>query len=46
MENPTKPVGENFDERANEDSYFAHKEHELIEKYRKILRIIEFIEKI
>lgn len=34
MKNPVDPVGENFDERANEDSYFAAKEHELIEEMK------------
>jgi hypothetical protein len=31
MKNEKNRSGENFDERANEDSYFAVKEHELIE---------------
>ena len=36
MKNETKGPGENpeFDERANEDGYFANKEHELIEDMR------------
>jgi Zn-finger nucleic acid-binding protein len=34
MKNETKPAEEKFDERANEDSYFAAKEHELIEDMR------------
>ena len=31
MKNEKDRFGENFDERANEDSYFAAKEYELIE---------------
>ena len=36
MKNETKRPGESpeFDERANEDGYFANKEHELIEDMR------------
>ena len=30
MKNETNRAGEPFDERANEDSYFALKEHALI----------------
>ena len=32
MKNPAYAVGEDFDERANEDGYFAAKELELIEE--------------
>lgn len=31
MKNKTKGAGEPFDERANEDGYFARKEHDLVE---------------
>ena len=34
MKSETKRPEEKFDERANEDSYFAAKEHELIENMR------------
>ena len=34
MKNPADAVGEDFDERANEDGYFAAKELELIEDMR------------
>ena len=34
MKNPMNRVGEDFDERANEDGYFAAKELELIEEMR------------
>lgn len=34
MKSETTRTEENFDERANEDSYFAAKEHELIEDMR------------
>ncbi len=34
MKRETKRTEEKFDERANEDSYFAAKEHELIEDMR------------
>ena len=34
MKNPADAVGEDFDERANEDGYFAAKELELIEEMR------------
>ena len=34
MPNNTNQTEEKFDERANEDSYFATKEHELIEAMR------------
>jgi hypothetical protein len=34
MKNETNRSGEKFDERANEDSYFAVKEHELIENMK------------
>jgi len=34
MKSETKHPEEKFDERANEDSYFAAKEHELIEDMR------------
>jgi hypothetical protein len=34
MENQTNHLGEPFDERANEDSYFAVQEHELIEQMK------------
>lgn len=40
MKNETNRPGEQFDERANEDSYFALKEHELVDdmktEYRKV----------
>jgi len=34
MKNETNRLGEPFDERANEDNYFALKEHELIEEMK------------
>jgi len=34
MKNETNRAGEPFDERANEDSYFALKEHALIEEMK------------
>ncbi|MGH7797593.1 MAG: zf-TFIIB domain-containing protein [Candidatus Binatia bacterium] len=34
MKNETNRPGEPFDEHANEDSYFALKEHELIEEMK------------
>jgi Zn-finger nucleic acid-binding protein len=34
MKNEPKRLGEPFDERANEDSYFAVQEHELIEQMK------------
>lgn len=34
MKNETNRAGEPFDEHANEDSYFALKEHELIEEMK------------
>ena len=34
MKNQTNHLGEPFDERANEDSYFAVQEHELIEQMK------------
>ena len=43
MENEKDRSGEklNFDERANEDSYFAAKEHELIEGMKAEFQRIE-----
>lgn len=38
MKNKEDRFGENFDERANEDSYFAAKEHELIEDMKTEFR--------
>jgi hypothetical protein len=34
MKNETNRLGEKFDERANEDSYFAVQEHDLIEQMK------------
>jgi Zn-finger nucleic acid-binding protein len=43
MENDKDRFGENpqFDERANEDSYFAVKEHELIERMKAEFQKVE-----
>jgi Zn-finger nucleic acid-binding protein len=41
MENEKDRLGEKFDERANEDQYFAVKEHELIEGMKAEFQKVE-----
>jgi Transcription factor zinc-finger len=45
MENDHDRLGEKlkFDERANEDSYFAMKEHELIERMKAEFQKVELV---
>ena len=43
MKSETNRPEEKFDERANEDSYFAAKEHELIEEMKTELRKVEAV---